>query len=124
MRHRASGLTERNRPHCTDPTAHLGVVLLIHVKEMGHRGMHRRPRLVVGRHIHDAAEHFQEAGIPVFGDVMQRGEAGIDEGLQIGADRFARVRTTASPGVRYTEEMALASPSSDDPAHRRDRLDD
>src|SRR5262249_44811609 len=27
--------------------------------------------------------------IPVFSDVMQRGESGVDEGLQIGADRFA-----------------------------------
>src|SRR5215467_9568919 len=82
-------LTERNRSHCANPATHLGVVLLSHVKKMGHRGMQRWTRPVVWRHIHDAAEHFQETAIPVFGNVMQRGEAGVDEGLQIGADRFA-----------------------------------
>src|SRR5262249_55427481 len=50
-------------------------------KKMGHRGMQRWTRPVVWRHIHDAAEHFQETAIPVFGNVMQRGEAGVDEGL-------------------------------------------
>jgi hypothetical protein len=83
------GLTERNRSHCTDPATHLGVVLLIHVKEMGHRRMHSRSRPVIGSHIHDTVEHFQKAGIPVFGKMMPCGKPGIDESLQIVADRFA-----------------------------------
>jgi len=56
---------------------------------MGHGGMNRRPRPIIGCHINHTAEHFQEACIPIFGDVMQRGEPGIDEGLEVGTDRFA-----------------------------------
>src|SRR5215469_5853205 len=81
--------TERCRSHCANPPTHLRLVLFIHVEEMGHRGMNRRPRPVIRCHIHDTAEHLQEACIPIFGDMMQRVEPGIDEGLEARANRFA-----------------------------------
>jgi hypothetical protein len=61
------------RSHGANPPTHLRLIPFIHVEEMGHRGMNRRPRPIIGRHIHDTAEHFQEACIPIFGDVMPRG---------------------------------------------------
>jgi hypothetical protein len=60
---------------------------------MGHRGMNRRHRRFVGCHVHDSAEDFQETGIPIFSNVMPRGESGIDESFKIAADCFANFQS-------------------------------
>jgi hypothetical protein len=91
-------LTERYRVYCANPPTHLRLVLFTHVEETGrHRGMNRRPRPIIGCHIHDTSEHFQEACIPIFGNVMERGEPGIDECLKVAANRFATLP------IRYAE---------------------
>ncbi len=88
---RACKRLKGDRPDRPDPAADLGGIRFIHVEEMGHHRPHDLLAVVVRRHCHDAAKDLQRSAIPVFGYVMECGEAGINERAQIVPDGFASV---------------------------------
>src|SRR5580692_7202519 len=63
-----SQASELNRSHRSNPAPHLGGILFIHVKEMGHDGFHCRLAAVIRLHGNDAAEDLERTAfgsIPV-----------------------------------------------------------
>ena len=68
---------------------HLGWLVRIHVEEVCHGRLHNALGLIIWCHPHRAPEDLQKATVPIFLDVMQGGEAGINEGFQVVADGIA-----------------------------------
>ena len=69
---------------------HLGGIDFVHVEEVRHGGVCDRTA-IDWRHGHCASEHLERSAVPIFLHLVQGGEAGIDESLQIGPDRLATV---------------------------------
>ena len=82
----ASELDGTDRPN---PVSHLGGILFVHVKEMGHDRFHNWLAAVIRLHGDNAAEDLEQTAIPVFEDVVMGRETRIDEGAQILADGLA-----------------------------------
>ncbi len=70
------------------PLLHLREMRRVHVEEMRHGRENRRVAAIIQRRPHRAPEDLEGAAIPILGRLMQRGEAGVDDGAEIGADRL------------------------------------
>ncbi len=86
MRLPASELDWANR---SEPMADLGGIGLIHVEEVRHHRLHDWLASVIRRHRYEAAKNLERPTVPVFGDVVKGGEAGVDESAQVLTDRLA-----------------------------------
>ena len=82
---------ERGRPHGSVPLAHFGRIAVVHVEEVDHGGRHRPFAGIVEAHRDHSAEHLDRSAIPVFDDIVLRGEPCIDELTEVLANHFPSI---------------------------------
>ena len=71
-----------------------------------------RVAFVVRCHRNRTAKHLQRTAIPVLDDIVQRGQAGVDEGTQILANLFASSARQSKPLPNVLSSISFENASS------------
>ena len=66
-----------------------GRILVIHVEEMDHHRLDGGLAGIIRLHGHDAAENLERSAIPIFENIVMRGDPCVDQSAEVFADRLA-----------------------------------